>query len=450
MERLTWHNEKRKVKDLIPWDKNPRKLTDGQKQQLEASLDKFDLVEVPAINTDNKIVAGHQRIYLLTLRGRGEEEIDVRVPNRKLSDAEFAEYNLRSNKNTGEWDWEVLKKFENEVLRNVGFAEAEIRRGVFKASNEVNRSLIEDYIIPPFSIFDTKQGYWQDRKREWIRQIGDSGEGRSDTLIGEGLKNLADAAAGSTITGTSVFDPVLAEVMYTWYAPRGGVVIDPFAGGNVRGAVAGLLGFKYTGTDVSLEQVVANQQADEKIKSGATWIQADGLDLNKHVKEGTADFLLTCPPYYDLEQYTDAKDDISNAATYEDFRKIYAEILKRTFPLLKPGAFATVVVGNVRGDDGIYHDLVGDTVRAMTEAGYGYYNEIVLATAIATASVRARRTFEGGKKVVKVHQNILTFWKKDKDIVIGGALKELLLEGRSAVAHQNVLMFKKPGSPVSL
>ena len=97
--KLKWHNEKRKVSDLIPFKKNPRKITDEQREDLKKSLDKFDLVEIPAINTDNKIIAGHQRIAIMHLLGRGKEEIDVRVPNRKLTKAEFEEYNLRSNKN---------------------------------------------------------------------------------------------------------------------------------------------------------------------------------------------------------------------------------------------------------------------------------------------------------------------------------------------------------------
>lgn len=448
MENLQWHNEKRKVKELIPWDKNPRKLNAEQKEALEKSLQKFNLVEIPAINTDNKIIAGHQRTYLMMLQGKGEEEIDVRVPNRTLTDDEFKEYNLRSNKNTGEWDWDILKNFEKELLLEVGFAENEIKREIFQSGNEVSRKLIDDYIIPPFSIFDAKQGYWQDRKKTWIAQIGDSTIGRPEDLIG-GLKNAyilgggGDAVSGIGKNGTSEFDPVLCEVLYTWYVPRGGLIIDPFSGGNVRGVIAGLTGNKYIGTDLSADQVNANKKSDETIKSGAQWYEDDGLNLNKYVEQDSADFLMTCPPYYDLEVYSKNPSDLSNVGTYEEFRKVYAEILKRTYPLMKTGAFATVVVGNIRGEDGTYHDLVGDTVRAMEDAGFKFYNEIILATALATAGLRARRIFDSGKKVVKVHQNILTFWKEDKEIEIKGVIKELLESGTTAKAHENVLMFKK-------
>lgn len=85
MKNLIWHNEKRKVKDLVPYELNPRILTDEQAEKLKDSLKKFNLVEIPAIDTFNKIIAGHQRIKIMLLLGRGEKEIDVRVPNRELT-----------------------------------------------------------------------------------------------------------------------------------------------------------------------------------------------------------------------------------------------------------------------------------------------------------------------------------------------------------------------------
>jgi hypothetical protein len=105
---LEWHNETRIVKDLVPYEHNPRILSEDKKEKLIASIEKFNLAEVPAINTDNKIIAGHQRIKILMLLGRGDETIDVRVPNRKLTEKEFKEYNITSNVPIGFWDIDVL------------------------------------------------------------------------------------------------------------------------------------------------------------------------------------------------------------------------------------------------------------------------------------------------------------------------------------------------------
>lgn len=119
--KLKWHTGQRKVNDLIPFEGNPRQMTEKQKEELQRSLEKFNLVEIPAIDTDNKICAGHQRMRIMQLLGRGEEMIDVRVPNRKMTDEEFREYNLRSNKNTGEWDKDLLANFDEELLKDTGW-----------------------------------------------------------------------------------------------------------------------------------------------------------------------------------------------------------------------------------------------------------------------------------------------------------------------------------------
>lgn len=126
MKKLKWQTEQRKINDLIPYEGNPRKMTEEQVTQLKKSLEKFNLAEIPAINTDNKIIAGHQRIKILQMLGKGNEKIDVRVPNRKLTDEEFREYNLRSNKNTGSWDWDMLANFDEELLLEAGFGDNEI------------------------------------------------------------------------------------------------------------------------------------------------------------------------------------------------------------------------------------------------------------------------------------------------------------------------------------
>ena len=131
MQKLLWHNEKRKLSELIPYDKNPRQLTKKQHSDLTKSLKKFGLAEIPAINTDNIICAGHQRIMILKEQTNGNDlEIDVRVPNRKLTAKEFQEYNIRSNKNLGEFDFEILANdFEMDELIEWGFTDFDFGTG---------------------------------------------------------------------------------------------------------------------------------------------------------------------------------------------------------------------------------------------------------------------------------------------------------------------------------
>jgi DNA modification methylase len=123
---IKWHTEKRKLADLIPAAYNPRKLSDEQRNQLYRSLHKFGYVETIDINTDNTVIGGHQRLKVLA--DLGYDEIEVRVPERKLTKKEEKELNLRLNKNLGEFDYDLLGngEFEIELLEDVGFDAEEL------------------------------------------------------------------------------------------------------------------------------------------------------------------------------------------------------------------------------------------------------------------------------------------------------------------------------------
>jgi DNA modification methylase len=136
LKRLLWHTEQRRVSELLPCGYNPRKLTEEQKRELIKSLKKFNLAEIPAINTGNTILAGHQRVAALLALGRGEEVIDVRVPNRKLTKEECDEYLLRSNRNVGEWDFGKLKEFKFDFLKEVGFSGFELDKTFLRVCKE--------------------------------------------------------------------------------------------------------------------------------------------------------------------------------------------------------------------------------------------------------------------------------------------------------------------------
>ena len=128
LEELVWHTETRQIKDFKEHEKNPRKITKDQMEKLKQSLKSFNYVETIVVNLDNTIIAGHMRIRAMKALGRGKEEIEVRVPNRRLTEKEAKEYLIRSNKNSGEWDWERLaNEWEVTDLFNWGFTEDELQ-----------------------------------------------------------------------------------------------------------------------------------------------------------------------------------------------------------------------------------------------------------------------------------------------------------------------------------
>ena len=135
--------------------------------------------------------------------------------------------------------------------------------------NEIIKDVLlrDKFIEPPFSVLDTKSGNWQNRKRKWIQKGIKSEIGRDSELIFKG--NVKDfdyyrvkegKKEKSDTQSTSIFDPALCELMYKWFCPENGKILDPFAGGSVRGIVAHYLKYYYVGIELRQEQVDANRE----------------------------------------------------------------------------------------------------------------------------------------------------------------------------------------------
>jgi hypothetical protein len=218
----------------------------------------------------------------------------------------------------------------------------------------------------------------------------------------------------TVVTGTSIFDPVLCELAYRWFCPPGGTVLDPFAGGSVRGIVAARLGRRYVGVDLRPEQVEANR-AQARVICGdlvPAWHVGDSLDIGTIAAGVEADLIFSCPPYADLEVYSDDPRDLSTMA-YAEFRAAYERIIAATCALLKPDRFACFVVGDARDSKGLYYGFPWHTVAAFEAAGLRLYNEAVLVTAAGSLPIRVGKQFSTTRKLGKTHQNILVFVKGD-------------------------------------
>lgn len=222
---------------------------------------------------------------------------------------------------------------------------------------------------------------------------------------------LPKNASAVTNTGTSTFDPALCELIYLWFSKEGDAVIDPFAGGSVWGIVACELGRDYVGVDIRQEQVDANFANAEEVctENQPAWVCGDSYHIDE-LAPGEYDFLLTCPPYGDLEVYSDNPADISNMNA-DDFDATYTEILRKAVGLLKKDRFLAIVVGNYRDKQGFMRDLCGLTIRAVESAGARFYNEIIYLQPLGSVPIRAGGAFKKSRKVGKVHQNLLIFCK---------------------------------------
>lgn len=332
------------------------------------------------------------------------------------------------------------------------------------------------FLVPPFSVLSSREGWWQERKRQWaaigiqselgrgytadsaaygaslgkagslsrrykdaapggsprpaMKQAGHvpgqpitrgDGQGRP-LLYGAGLNDLDLYRDGKSTPhgGTSIFDPVLCELVYRWFCPTGGRVLDPFAGGSVRGIVAGELGLKYTGIDLSAQQVDANRLQAVAIGTvpSPAWINGDSVAELKDLPK-CYNLLFSCPPYGDLERYSDDPRDLS-VLDGDSFDDKYAEIIFNACAILEDNAFAVFVVGDYRDKDGYYRNLPGKTIAMFEYAGLHLYNEAILVNVTGSLPLRINAQFVGSRKLGKTHQTVLVFCKGNpKEFVKG-------------------------------
>lgn len=475
----------RHISELKPYANNARIHPKEQIEKLKASMLEFGITQ-PCLHTENDdIIAGHGRLIAaqeLVDEGYSQYEYYPCYCATGWSEAQIKAYVILDNKIAEGAQWnEDLLNFEFGQLTAMdfdmsllefdpeAFGQNEAEQEQQAADVEKNMgALAEQFGVPPFSVLNARDGWWQNRKRVWLGLGIKSELGRGDNLIKRSpqemlsliikgpyqnaVNYLEDARArGLTdeqaieeakqkhkkknrlgkcletgigekygkkeMNGTSIFDPVLCELSYRWFSPDSGTIIDPFAGGSVRGIVAAKLGRPYVGVDLRAEQVEANQmqweEMGDKESPAPVWVNGDSLDIGKLV-EGEFDMIFSCPPYADLEVYSDDPKDLSTMS-YPDFKETYFAIIKEAVAKLKQDRFAVFVVGEVRqkGNGGAYYGFVPDTIAAFEAAGANYYNEAILVTMVGSLPIKARKQFLSGRKLGKTHQNILVFCKGD-------------------------------------
>ena len=434
----------RKLSDMKKFDGNPRKITQEQletlKQSIERNKDYFEARPLILSNRTGELVviAGNQRYE--ACKQLGIDECPT-VLLEGLTEEREKEIIIRDNVSNGEWDEELLQDWDSELLNDWGVDVSAF--DFLKEEESIERgsrvTLNERFGIIPFSVLDTQKGDWQKRKKTWIEQGLKSEIGRSENItfstsaqppeiyeaknklreiIGREpswteVKEYCEKEGIKMQTGVSIFDPVLCEMMYRWFNVPNGVVVDPFAGGSVRGIVASKLGMPYNGCDLRQEQIDANiENAKEMLTDEPfpNWVCGDSTYIDEHLKGVQADMIMTCPPYADLEVYSDDPRDLSTME-YKDFLQAYKTIIKKCADMLKENRFAVFVVGEVRDKNGYYYNFVGDTIQAGLESGLKYYNELVPVTQISSLASRISKQINNSRKVGKHHQNVIVFYK---------------------------------------
>lgn len=255
---------------------------------------------------------------------------------------------------------------------------------------------------------------------------------RADELIGRGVRNWKRLMGETGHTGTraetmradhdsvytathSVFPAPLIEWILLRYAPQGGDILDAFAGGPPRSVVATIMGYHYTGFEIRQDQIDENTTLLKELKlKGAKFILGDGRHMDRYGghPEGGYDCAFTCPPYWNLEQYSDLPDDLSNLGSYDEFNSSILQSALAHYPLMKKGAFVCFVVGPFRNKkSGELIDFPGHTIENFRTAGFTYWQQVVLAKNAASAAKRSTNAWRG-MKLVPTHEFLLVFRKE--------------------------------------
>lgn len=410
----TWPLDK-----IIPYDKNAKL---HHVEWIAQSISEFSIDQPIVVDGQGVIIKGHGRLKAAKQLGLTEFPVVVRTD---LTPEQIRLARIADNRSAeGGWDSALLGEELNALLSSMpdyDFDALGLTADLFssfdlgqngKGSVE-NNKLNDRFIVPPFSILDTRQGYWQERKKAWKEKIQDNGESRENSL-GESEKVDGKYQTGceNIAPNVSILDPVLAEIVNLWFGLPLCNTFDCFAGDSVFGFVSGFLGNTFTGIELRQEQAALNQARADAASLPAKYICDDGQNVLNHIPASSQDLLFSCPPYFDLEVYSDLPNDASNQKKYADFLKILDTAFTRSIECLKENRFAVIVIGDVRDNVGFYLRLPDDIKTIFQKNKMRLYNEIILIEQSGTAAIRAGKIMQN-RKVVKTHQNVLVFFKGD-------------------------------------
>lgn len=241
------------------------------------------------------------------------------------------------------------------------------------------------------------------RVRDWRRLLDETGHTGARAEV---MRKDHDSVYTSTYSSFAA--PLVEWIIMRYGGPVGSTVLDAFAGGPPRAVVSAMMGHPYTGFEIRQEQINENETVLKKLKLGdATYVLGDGTKM-----EGLAtkfDFGLTCPPYYDLEVYSELETDISTLNTYADFNRAMRACAVAYRDRLVPGAFMCIVVGPFRDKrTGELIDFPAHTVENFRQAGFTYWQQIILSKNFASAAKRSTNAWKG-LKLVPRHEFLQVF-----------------------------------------
>lgn len=252
---------------------------------------------------------------------------------------------------------------------------------------------------PAYSVLDAAGGWWQHRRAYWA-SLGARDAGTRPATFVRGPSAFTEESGNlGAITGDSQFSPVLTELLVAFYSEPGDTVLDPFCGGPIRGFVATMMDRSYVGTDVRPEQIEAN---DEAYPDLGLWSVGDA----RVPTDEAYGLVLTCPPYHDVERYSDQPDDLS-AMTWPEFSEAHGEAVRVAASSVRADGWVVWVVGDFRAPTGELRGFPGFVAEQFARAGLRVWNRHIVRQPLVTAQMRWRQSWEATRKATTVHSEVI-------------------------------------------
>lgn len=222
-------------------------------------------------------------------------------------------------------------------------------------------------------------------------------------IMAQGKRLNENHGSTSSRANFSPFPSEIVTLCYEFYLRDAQAIFDPFSGWGERADGARRHGKKYAGYDTSAE-ACGKAMADYGVENSC-------LD-SRFADIPVFDGLLTCPPYWNLEKYSDPRG-IDREKTWRGFIEMLEHVLLRSYQAACAGATFCIMVGDWRKDH-VYYDLEWQVSTMFKKFGAATVDKVVVSRSkVSKIKIMLPQAKRLGYSV-RVHENLLVFRKPDR------------------------------------
>lgn len=267
-----------------------------------------------------------------------------------------------------------------------------------------NIKVIDQFGVLPLSILEFDKQSKKNWSHAYITQL-ETEKRRSGGV--QYLQNL----------GFSEFHAGLCEFIVRYWSVKGAHIVDPFMGRATRAIVSTELNRTYEGYEISPETYNRVNDKCNELNLSPTLYLSNGCQLS-NTPDNSADLIMTCPPYWNIEEYEDVPNQLSRLESYNDFMKNIDMCIKNIYRVMKPGAFCCWVCADFRGwsGEGVFYPFHVDSMNSFTSHGLKFHDICVIQNQSPFAALQMVKV-AAKRYTSKIHEYLLVYRKPGEYIL---------------------------------